>query len=500
MADSTDKNNPSKRTNQANDLDSMLDDAASSLDESDELMNDDAIDKLLMDNAFDSDQSEDEFDDFDDLFVDDDFADSPVEDEIVDTPGSEVTMDSNLEKEVAQSLANSGDESSLTDQDEIDEFAEISEFSDEDSLQDSISTPDARQDANEDFTLAEFDISDDDFAEPGPEQALASEAVSGRQPENVEAVEADNSIPAPAVDAAITAAINQLINEQAALKQQVGDLSEAPATDENLRTEMAELQQSQKAIKKQLDGVTGNKKPVMTYAALGIAILALILAAALLFMSLGTSSDLEQMTESLAAMEENQEALVIKNNDQELKQISETMAALTEKVTAITTPLNNAEDLEEGAVRPPNLPAMHEELAAAKSEWTKLNESIVALTARIDKLEKNKPAVKPVSKPVQKSIKRKAKQSVKRPVKKRVSTNTRWAVNLVSFRQDWYAKRKAAEYSKQGVPVLVDKVQVKGETWYRLTVPGFKNKNEAAAYADRVKKTFNLDSVWLGKN
>jgi sporulation related protein len=49
------------------------------------------------------------------------------------------------------------------------------------------------------------------------------------------------------------------------------------------------------------------------------------------------------------------------------------------------------------------------------------------------------------------------------------------------------------------VSAKVSKTESKGETWYRLSVDGFSSQYEAAAYAARVKKTLNLDSVWLNK-
>ncbi len=89
-----------------------------------------------------------------------------------------------------------------------------------------------------------------------------------------------------------------------------------------------------------------------------------------------------------------------------------------------------------------------------------------------------------------KSRSRKAKKAVVKIV---------WVVNLVSFKQEWYAKRKSAEFNKKCVPAEVKQVKVKGENWFRLTVKGFKTKYEAAAYAVKVKKTLNLTSVWVTK-
>ncbi|WP_419607734.1 SPOR domain-containing protein [Thiolapillus sp.] len=91
-----------------------------------------------------------------------------------------------------------------------------------------------------------------------------------------------------------------------------------------------------------------------------------------------------------------------------------------------------------------------------------------ALKARIAKLERRKSSV------------RKTKAS---------AAKSGWAVNLISFKQEWYAQRKSAELKKKGIPVEVLPVKIKGENWYRLRVAGFKTKNEASSYAVRVKKS-----------
>jgi cell division protein FtsN len=83
--------------------------------------------------------------------------------------------------------------------------------------------------------------------------------------------------------------------------------------------------------------------------------------------------------------------------------------------------------------------------------------------------------------------------------KKPAIVEENWAVNLIAFKQDWYAKRKAEEYSAKGVQAKVSKADSKGESWYRLSVDGFKSQYEAAGYAAKVKKSLNLDSVWVAK-
>jgi cell division septation protein DedD len=72
-----------------------------------------------------------------------------------------------------------------------------------------------------------------------------------------------------------------------------------------------------------------------------------------------------------------------------------------------------------------------------------------------------------------------------------------WAVNLIAFKQDWFAKRKAEEFASKGITAKVSKADAKGQTWYRLSVDGFKSQAEAASFAEKAKKSLNLDSVLI---
>jgi cell division protein FtsN len=76
----------------------------------------------------------------------------------------------------------------------------------------------------------------------------------------------------------------------------------------------------------------------------------------------------------------------------------------------------------------------------------------------------------------------------------------KWGVNLVAFKQEWFAKSKAAEFARQGVFAEVIPVHETNATMYRLRVGGFKSKQEAYANTDRIKKALNLDSVWVSDN
>lgn len=78
--------------------------------------------------------------------------------------------------------------------------------------------------------------------------------------------------------------------------------------------------------------------------------------------------------------------------------------------------------------------------------------------------------------------------------------NGKWGVNLVAFKQEWFAKSKAAEFARLGIFAEVIPVHEGASTLYRLRVGGFKSKAEAYSNADSIKKALNLDSVWVSDN
>lgn len=88
------------------------------------------------------------------------------------------------------------------------------------------------------------------------------------------------------------------------------------------------------------------------------------------------------------------------------------------------------------------------------------------------------------------------------PVKASQQTATagKWGVNLAAFKQEWFAKSKAAEFARLGVFAEVIPVHERNTTMYRLRVGGFKSKAEAFSNSDRIKNTLNLDSVWVSDN
>ncbi|MGR9115069.1 MAG: SPOR domain-containing protein [Gammaproteobacteria bacterium] len=461
------------------DLDSMLDDTETSEPVSEELLgDDDAIDQLLMDNALDATYPPNDADDeLEDLFADDSTA-----------------FDLQDELEIEPELVGQGDDSNestntdLADEPvtEVDEFAEIDEFSDLDEFSDEpVYEPSSTQSPEEDFTVAEFDISYDDNTVDQSDRIIPEVDKTVETQQAPEAVQAKMSETASqdsnttSVTAALTAQVRQLLNEQAALKQKLDELDTLNTSDQG--DEIERLTKSQQALTKQAENHL-KKASVIAYTALGIGLAAVLMASISIYSVWSSSAEVEGVIPRVASLEENQEAIIVDNHNQEFKEINAKIEQQNQALLELNTQLANLSGTDSNTST--TMTSINEQVSAAITQQQTLNESISKLTARIKRLETNVKSGKPIAK----------KSSGK------VTGAEKWSVNLVSFRQKWYANRKAAEFAKNGIPVEVIAVQVNGEPWYRLTVKGFKTKTEASAYATRIKKSFNLDSIWLGKD
>lgn len=242
------------------------------------------------------------------------------------------------------------------------------------------------------------------------------------------------------------------------------------------------LQTEQKKAKRNLDTVL-SKKPIGVYVANGVAAVAILVVVGLWIDAFITKSQLEQLVEITGQLKQQVEvAPTADAADKELlrKQLDD----LTVQQTIATTQLAELSKVlhGDGGEQKPN-GDLGKQLSELSNQDMQMGEAIEALQSKVAALEKGK---SPTAAP--------------KPVAKKPVIEQNWAVNLIAFKQDWYAKRKAEEFAAKGVPAKVSRTDNKGETWYRLSVDGFVNQAEAAAFAAKVKKTLNLDSVWVAKN
>lgn len=483
MAESS-ENKKSATSNLADELDTMLDESESSMEQANELIDDeDAIDRLLMDNAFDQseDEFEDEFAEIDDLISDsldetkdqdvddflDEFADEALEDNAFreNLDEDEFVEDEFSGKDILESPEKDIEQDTLVD---IDEFEDVEEYSQSSKAEGDV-------DKEELPTMSELDITGDEFNNEMdlPEEGETSELLDG--------VESTAGI----------ADQNEFNVDLSQIKEQLATLSHTQDTFEQQLAVVAS-QESISAISEELQNLADEnkkqqrrlaqleqQKPTVAYAALTVSIIALLVGGSLGFLGFRADSKTASMNDYILTLEEQLDAWIAKGNDSnELQSITARLNQMDMEVANFSAKLEVMKRESESVSDQGEGENVADQMKKLSDQVMQTAEVVEALQLKVDKIETSKKSVAKKPKIVKES----------------------WVVNLVSFKQEWYAKRKASEYQKQGVPVEMKGVQIKGENWYRLRVGGFKSKYEAAAYAAKVKKSLNLTSVWVTKD
>ncbi|MDP1970717.1 MAG: SPOR domain-containing protein, partial [Methylobacter sp.] len=305
----------------------------------------------------------------------------------------------------------------------------------------------------------------------------------------------------------------------------------------------------QEDIKKQLEDAENKvkKAKLFSYIALGFGAVALSAAAGLGVMTYGAKSEVSKLTEQISTLEAGLAKSVENNPNEEINAVMNSVVQLNHQVYGFITQLkenaqfpvdllnNKVSDIvakqdmvskaldmlqvkmggAEGKMplkplvaESVKVEAVHEH-APAKEENvhgiapTKERAKHEATPVKVEAVPETVPAktepeavpAKPITPP--KTV---VKEESIKPSKQTTTAAAKWGVNLVAFKQEWFAKSKAAEFARLGVFAEVIPVREKNTTMYRLRVGGFKSKAEAFSNTDRLKQTLNLDSVWVSDN
>lgn len=359
-------------------------------------------------------------------------------------------------------------------EDEVDEFAvEVDEKS-ADTAAGAIAEDD-------EFLNADFDISTEDDEVEQADDVIVETAETELVEELVE--DADDEIlvaeAPPQPEAATAVAEEKIIDE--VLHARVDQLwAEMEGIKESVQQTQSDQEDAVKKQKKNTQelGKGTAKVSQLSYVALGIAVLSLILVAVLMFYSFSQQSQLEEVNAIVIDLEETvSDSLVNKDPSTHVLTLQQRVQFMDNKLAIIDRQLTDLINSQAIQQQQSSLVDADEQerIQSITQQYETLHQQLGKLQSKVDKLEKKAP----------KSDSKKAKKT------------SEWTVNLISFKLEWYAKKKAAEFKQKGIPVEVVKAIIKGETWYRIRVSGFKSKYEAGAYAGRVKKTLNLSSVWV---
>lgn len=361
--------------------------------------------------------------------------------------------------------------------------------------EESIPEPEHEAEGEDDVEIGDILVEgSSDGLEVEPEPELAEPVDEQPEPELVEEAEPVAETP-PAVEtvvvadpqhaaqlaehaamlAGLGAKLDDMHKQQARLQHTLLEKPDKQEVSDCLE-QLESLQTDQRKVKRNLDAVA-DKKPVAAYVASGLAVVALIVGGSLGYQGYVAKSQVKQLIEIMSQFQAKineipaADAAEKESVRKQLDEISRVASGNSARLDELGAMLQG-----DGAVGGD----MGKKLAELSSQNLQMGTAIESLQAKVDALTKGSSSPKPAAKKTE-------------PVQEN------WVVNLIAFKQDWYAKRKAEEYAAKGIPAKVVKADSKGETWYRLAVDGFGSQYEAAAYAAKVKKTLNLDSVWLNK-
>ena len=303
------------------------------------------------------------------------------------------------------------------------------------------------------------------------------------------------ALPAGFEEGAELAALASQIIALQAQQQHIGQTlaEKADKTDVlAFQNEIGYIKTEQKKSRRtaQPNPVVGRQSSLAAYLAGGLAVIALAGAAGLGFMLQQADQRINELQETTAKLQEQVSAPVSPDNTAALEALQKKLDELSATDKTLGEQINEInKTLKHEAVSSKTTVTLGKQLAGLSTQNKQTDAALQALENKLAALEKVKAAAAAAQAATSVAV-------AAKPDKKIVeSAAEQWFVSLVAFKQDWYAKRIADEYAGKGVPAKVSKTQAKGENWYRLSVDGFKNQNEANAYAAKVKKTLNLDSV-----
>ncbi|MEI6268165.1 MAG: SPOR domain-containing protein [Methylococcaceae bacterium] len=267
----------------------------------------------------------------------------------------------------------------------------------------------------------------------------------------------------------------------------------------------------QESIKEQISDYENKVKKAkfITYASLSFGMVALLSAVIMGVIVSSVKSDVSKLTELVSMLEEDMSSISEKNADMDInnselpgellnKKVnnvagfdnSKAMTVLPENIKRSEATVEKGsskkkmELQENGSDQSQLSPDLSKSNAVGGvKKQTDLNKSSVQKKIGIPAAEKNKPSETVV----------KVTTANKKTSNAKVASG--WSVNLTTYKQLSDAKRKAAQLLEKGIPVKVTAVDINNSKSYQLNVGGFKNKENAALYAAKIKKSLNINAV-----
>lgn len=215
------------------------------------------------------------------------------------------------------------------------------------------------------------------------------------------------------------------------------------------------------------------KTSTLNFTALGLAVVALLIAAGFAFLSNSRNTDLRAEVSRLSAQQAQVRQHDSPHRYDALADKIESLSQQVSKLTAEkTTSLDSVEQQPISAEKPDD----------ALEQQKNLLDRLERLENKVQQLSA-KPAVQPKRAAQPRSHAPKAQD---------------YSINIGAFQKAATAEKKAERLRNEGVTVDINEVVVDGKNWYRLTIPGFTSMQEAQRFSENLKKQFGIKSVWIG--
>jgi cell division protein FtsN len=266
-------------------------------------------------------------------------------------------------------------------------------------------------------------------------------------------------------------------------------------------------------FRKQLNSYENKEKKsrIIVYASLCLGILSILLLMGTGFVILNLQTKVVKLTELVSILEDDVSRLSEKNPDQAIndKELSaelldQGLANVVESnqqpVKEYTIENGGLSNATEQKISEINKAAIEQNSLGASQSIAKLsvnNGSVVAKKSTLPTKSTSKKEVHTISEKSNNLSGVTGKVASTKEVIEKTNDAMGWVVNLTAFNEQKEAKKKAAYFAKKGITVKVISVPLRNKTWYQLQVTGFKNKKDAASYAEKIKKSENLHAVSL---
>jgi cell division protein FtsL len=307
----------------------------------------------------------------------------------------------------------------------------------------------------------------------------------------------------------VGASVNESAYDEGSFRNIKNDLTnhecyqEINNNQKEIQSSLAAVRLDQEFFRKQLSSNENcfKKSTTVTYTSLCLSIFIIFSMAATGFVIADLQTKVAKLSELVSILQEDASELPDKNSDQAIIDNAPSTGLLDQRVNDVAE--SNRQTVK--ALIPDKKVTESNSSHISNSE---IEQHLSEPSQAIEKLPVNNEAV--IAKNVKSVPKKGAKQfpdeneNISR-VDKKITTTKEvvkknavalgWVVNLIAFNQQLEAKNKAGVLVKKGIPVKVVPVALKNKTWYQLQVTGFKNKKDAALYAEKIRKSEDFHSV-----